>query len=227
MQKEKFKNVIGYEGYYQVSNLGNVKSLERNVPCKNGAYTRYIPEKYLKPQLDAQGYYHVILVKNGEGKLFKVHRLVAEHFLKDWDSSLTVDHVNGCKADNSASNLRMLTREANSKFNPMTKEDARTILIRMPDEAMKDLNALADEDLRSNSAELRWLIQDHIQRTLLSTSKPKLDFQDRSNIGETHRFLLTSSLVKELRNLRKKHKMSNTEIIQNLIMMEKARRECV
>ena len=80
MEKEIFRDVKGYEGLYQVSNFGNVKSLER---IDN--YNRLVKEKILKPYTDKVGYLHVVLCNNGKMKSFLVHRLVAMVFLPNPD----------------------------------------------------------------------------------------------------------------------------------------------
>ena len=106
--------VDGYEGLYQVSNLGRVKSLERWVDHKPGQF-RLVKERILQPSVDNAGYLHVRLAKNNTYKLFKVHRLVAKHFLPDYNEELTVNHLNHNRWDNRVENLEMLTLEDNIK----------------------------------------------------------------------------------------------------------------
>ena len=106
-----WKDIPGYEGLYQVSDCGQVKSFPRK-----GA-----KERILKPRLTQNGYHYVNLCKNGNRKTCKVHRLVALAFL-DGDHSLTVNHIDECKTNNHVSNLEYLTREDNvrswNKNNP-------------------------------------------------------------------------------------------------------------
>lgn len=71
---ETWKDVIGYEGYYQVSNLGNVKSLK-----SYGGTT----ERVLAPQRNGTGYLKVMLCKDGKHKQFLIHRLVATAFIEN------------------------------------------------------------------------------------------------------------------------------------------------
>lgn len=68
MQNQIWKDIVGYEGLYQISNLGNVKSFHLNT------------ERILKSPADSHGYYIVVLCKNKKGKSFKVHQLVAMAF---------------------------------------------------------------------------------------------------------------------------------------------------
>jgi len=83
--KESWKNVKGFEGLYKISNKGRVKALTKVLKhvSKNGLVTlRVVKEKILKPNLDGRGYYHVRLSKNGKVTLFKIHDLVAIHWLR-------------------------------------------------------------------------------------------------------------------------------------------------
>ena len=112
--KEVWMDVKGYENYYQVSNLGRIKSLQRWVDHKPGQY-RLVKERILSPSVDNCGYLHVRLAKDGQYKLFKVHRLIAAHFLPDYSEELSVNHKNHDRWDNRVENLEMLTLEENIK----------------------------------------------------------------------------------------------------------------
>ena len=119
-----WKDIPGYEGLYQVSDYGQVKSLERVV--WNGKGNRVLKEKILKPCLSTNGYHQVNLWKDGKMKTFFVHRLVALAFL-DGDHSSTVNHIDECKTNNHVSNLEYLTRVDNirawNKNNPERKAE--------------------------------------------------------------------------------------------------------
>lgn len=111
METEIWKDVIGYEGYYQVSNLGNVKGLERVV----GTYPQLktMPEAIKKPWISKKGYYRIQLRKKGVIKAFQLHRLVAQAFIENTMNKDTVNHINGIKADNRVENLEWLTNHEN------------------------------------------------------------------------------------------------------------------
>ena len=100
---ENWRDVKGYEGDYQISDLGRVKSL------KNGK------ERIRKLVKDNRGYLHVLLSKNKKVKNILVHRLVAEAFIKNPQGKRTVNHINGVKADNRLSNLEWATQSENIK----------------------------------------------------------------------------------------------------------------
>lgn len=109
--QEIWKNIKEYEGYYQISNLGRVKSLSRNVNGPHG--TRRIKEKIRSNNKLSHGYEIIILSKFGEKKVFSIHRLVAEHFIPNPEDKPAVDHINGIKHDNRAENLEWLTHHEN------------------------------------------------------------------------------------------------------------------
>ena len=111
MRKEEiWKDIKEYEGLYQVSNLGNVKSLN---------YKRTGKEKNLKARINKEGYLRVCLCQNGNNTDFMVHRLVAQAFLDGYSDDLEVDHINTIRNDNKIENLRMCTRKENVN-NPLT-----------------------------------------------------------------------------------------------------------
>lgn len=103
VQKEIFKSIPNYENY-QVSNLGNVKSL------------KFGKERILKPSVDS-GYLVLCFCKNGIQKKFKVHQLVAivfkNHKPTGSTKGLVVDHINGIKTDNRAVNIQIISNREN------------------------------------------------------------------------------------------------------------------
>jgi hypothetical protein len=101
---EVWKNIIGYEGYYQVSSFGNVKSL-------GNKFTR--KERFLKLSPQSKGYLTVVLQKNATRKMMLVHRLVAEHFISNTEYKPQVNHINGDKTDNVIENLEWVSHREN------------------------------------------------------------------------------------------------------------------
>lgn len=102
---EIWKDIIGYEGLYQVSNLGNIKSLGNGGTHKT--------ERILSQKITRFGYKTVILHKNGVRKDCRVHRLVAYAFLPNDDDTLVVNHKDGDKCNNRVENLEWCTQSDN------------------------------------------------------------------------------------------------------------------
>ncbi|MFO1442814.1 NUMOD4 motif-containing HNH endonuclease [Bacillus sp. Bva_UNVM-123] len=108
--KEIWKDVVGYEGIYIVSNLGRMKSLERKVRNNLNGGLRTIKESYLNTYTKENKYKKVGL----QGKTFRVHRIVAEAFLKNPKGLPEVNHINGKKNDNRVINLEWVSSRDNS-----------------------------------------------------------------------------------------------------------------
>jgi len=114
---EIWKDVVGYEGYYQISNLGRVKSLKKRVPFETYGVRklRTLPEKILKQHKNECGYMYVPLAKDTKKKKHKIHRLVAEAFLPNPEMKKCVNHKDGNKVNNCVSNLEWVTHSENMK----------------------------------------------------------------------------------------------------------------
>lgn len=111
--KEIWKDVLGYEGLYSVSNLGRIKAYYRRVD--SGKCHREWKEHILYCAKDGCGYYRTNLAKNGHNHTVKVHRIVAQAFLPNPDNLPEVNHKNGDKTDNRVENLEWCTRSYNIK----------------------------------------------------------------------------------------------------------------
>ena len=99
MNDEIWKNIPKYEGLYQASPRGNIKSLYRN--------------KILRYEISKNGYCQVMLCKNKRQKLLYVHRLVAMTYLNNFNEKLQVNHKDGNKQNNNINNLEMVTCKEN------------------------------------------------------------------------------------------------------------------
>lgn len=116
---ECWKPVQGYEHLYEVSNMGQVRSLPREVPFINGSI-RKLKGKLLKPLIDNNGYLYVCLAFNGVQKSKFVHRLVAESFISSTDDTLEVNHIDGNKHNNCVDNLEWVTHKYNIQHSFVT-----------------------------------------------------------------------------------------------------------
>lgn len=110
---EEWKDIEGYEGFYQVSTHGRVKSLDRLVWDEwNQCYRKY-KERILRPGKSKRGYMVVVLSKSGETTPVKVHRLVLSSFSKNPYNKPQVNHKDGDKSNNVLSNLEWATCSEN------------------------------------------------------------------------------------------------------------------
>jgi len=112
--KEIWKDIDGYEGYYQVSNMGRVRSVDRVVEHNKGGYCQ-LKGRLLKLYTTKKGYDRVNLNKNGKIKFFLVHRLVTQAFIPNPESKPQVNHIDGVKTNNNVSNLEWCTPSENIK----------------------------------------------------------------------------------------------------------------
>ena len=108
--KEEWKPIKGYEGLYEVSDWGRVKSLERDYIVGNNA-VRHQDVIILKPWKNGDGYLHVLLSKNGKRKTFKIHRFVAEAFIPNPNNYEVVHHKDHNKLNNKVENLEWKDRD--------------------------------------------------------------------------------------------------------------------
>ena len=110
---EEWRQIQGYEGLYEVSNLGRVKSLKRG-KCNN--------EKLLKlREGNRGGYLVVILYKDKKRTTYNVHKLVAMTFIPNPENKPFIDHINTIRTDNRVENLRWVTERENAN-NELTKK---------------------------------------------------------------------------------------------------------
>lgn len=113
--EEIWKDIKGYEGLYQVSNLGRVRSFDRLVKRKDGrTFVHY--GKILSPSSNGNGYQHLILTKDGKHKDVLVHRLVAEAFLPNPDNLPQVNHKDERPDNNCLDNLEWCAISYNCNY---------------------------------------------------------------------------------------------------------------
>lgn len=119
MQKERWKFIKGYEGHYQISTYGRVKSIARMVKGKVGL--RVVPEIILSPGINEYGYAYVVLSRLNKMKPFRVNRLVAMAFISNPLGKKEVNHIDGNRLNNRKNNLEWSTRSENLKHRAKLK----------------------------------------------------------------------------------------------------------
>ena len=126
--EEIWKDIKGYEGDYQISNLGRVKSRKLQFG--------YVPKEIiLKPVSTVWGYFRVGLTKNKKIKNFFIHRLVAETFIPNPDptNKIYVNHIDSDKSNNASNNLEWVTAKENSNASKVIKQFKRWNAIEVKD----------------------------------------------------------------------------------------------
>lgn len=112
MKEEIWKDIEGFEGYFQISNLGRVKSVKR-ILINSSNIKRTIKEKILSPHMSSNGYWMISLNKNRVVVKTSIHRLIAMAFINNPESKPCVNHINGIKTDNRIDNLEFVTASEN------------------------------------------------------------------------------------------------------------------
>lgn len=135
LPNEEWRDIVGYEGLYQISNMGRVKGLPRI--SHFGNRTKRIPTRILKPTISKRGYYVIGLSKDSKTKTYTIHRLLMKAFVPNPENKRAIDHIDTNKLNNSLSNLRWCTDKENSN-NEITKEKNRANGLRMWEEGCFD-----------------------------------------------------------------------------------------
>lgn len=118
---EIFKDIEGYENLYQISNLGNVKSL-------GNGNSNNSKEKILKPAKDKKGYLYVDLYKQGKRKTYKVHRLVAKVFIENPNNLPQVNHKDEDKTNNAVENLEFCDAKYNINYGTRNEKISKQLM---------------------------------------------------------------------------------------------------
>lgn len=164
--QEVWKDIAGYEGYYQVSNLGRIKSLQtmKYSHIKKCAIA-VMREKILKPYPDTKKYLLVDLKKDGNRDTQKVHRLVAKAFISNENNYPQVNHKDENKQNNCVDNLEWCTNQYNSTYGTAKermadKHKKKVIQFSVTGEVVNKWNSIAEaiDDLKvSRSTMTKWL----------------------------------------------------------------------
>jgi hypothetical protein len=126
VENEIWKNVVGFEGLYMVSNFGRIKNLPKQINNGNSIYLS--KEKIKKETINKQGYSTITLTKNNKGKRFLLHRLIAESFIPNIEKKRVVNHIDNNPKNNKVSNLEWVTHRENT-CHQIKKQNCSSIYI--------------------------------------------------------------------------------------------------
>ena len=179
---EEWRPVVGYEGHYEVSSLGDIKSVKR---CRGASRTPRI----LKKHLGSSGYEFVVLRKDGVNKNATVHRMVARAFVPKPDGKDCVNHKDGNKLNNNAQNLEWVTYSENAFHSMRTLGNAA--IFRSFDE--QQIIAIRSDD-RPQSAIARDF---GVCQTLISQIKTGKIYKEFGGKIESHPCVKENTLTEE------------------------------
>ncbi|HCJ14068.1 MAG TPA: hypothetical protein DHV77_02115 [Erysipelotrichaceae bacterium] len=130
---EIWKDINGYNGIYQCSNFGNIRSLDRYITGKDGK-KQFRKGQMIKPILNKNGYLQFALNKDSKREMVYVHIIVAETFLKNPDCKKVVNHKDGNKQNNNANNLEYTSYSENNKhaYDVLMREIANAGCTKVP-----------------------------------------------------------------------------------------------
>lgn len=155
MENEIWRDIPGYEGLYQASNLGRIRGLARY-----DTVGRLRKEKIKKPQYGKSGYYIITLCKKGVRKTYAFARIIWESFNGPVPEGMQLNHINEDKTDNRLENLNLMTPKENCNWGTRTTRAAKS------QENRKDLSKEVEQyDLQGNLLKV-WPSAKEIQRCL-------------------------------------------------------------
>lgn len=114
-EKEIWKDIPGYEGWYQVSNFGGIRSMDRYVNYRDNRKPVFYKGRVIKPQRCSNGYLFVYLYGQRSSRSHLIHRLVGLCFVNNNKNKPHINHIDGDKENNHHSNLEWVTRSENQK----------------------------------------------------------------------------------------------------------------
>ena len=197
---EIWKPIVGYEGFYEISNKGRVRSLDRVIYFRNNKGKRKYLGKILKPKY-RNGYQFINLNKNKKCQTFSIHRLVALHFIPNPNNYKLVNHKDGIKSNNNIENLEWCDYSYNLKH--ARENNLTTInvdgLIRYNNENKKEVACIKDNKIIKISdcsrSMAKWLIDQSIiiNATFKSIARAVRKYSDLNKKYHGYYFIHTNN----------------------------------
>lgn len=123
---EIWKDIEGFKGIYQISNMGRIKSIERTIIRQSKKH--HIKPRIISQSLDKNGYLRSSLTKDGYTNSYSVHRLVALTFICNPDNKPQVNHIDECKTNNTVDNLEWMTCYENNNYGTRNDRIKKTFI---------------------------------------------------------------------------------------------------
>ena len=142
-EKEIWRDIQGYEGYYMVSNMGRVRSVERTIWNSGKGCYKTVHERILKPGKTNTGYLFVFLHKDGKAKFYTVHQLVGNAFLSNPQGYKELNHIDEDKTNNNADNLEWCSRSYNCSYNDRAKKAGKKLAEKLRNHPKKSKPVIA------------------------------------------------------------------------------------
>ena len=159
--EEVWKDVKGFEGLYQVSNIGNVKRLISE---------RVFAERLIGRTIDKYGYVKRVLSKNGKNNHFTEHRLVAIAFIDNPNNKPAVNHINGIKTDNRVKNLEWCTNKENKEHAVITgitnQKGVKHNMCKLTEEQVCEIRKIGFSQTRMSLSKKYGVSRTHILRLI-------------------------------------------------------------
>ena len=180
--EEAYKDIKNYEGLYQISNFGKVRSLKRYVNAPQNGGVRQIKERILVPTISSTGYYQVTFGKNGitDKEKYSIHKLVLLYFIPNPYKKRCGNHKDGNKLNNHISNLEWCTYKENMEHAFRTKlcdTKKRVKIIELD----KDFESITDCEM--------WLKSNGYSKGRKSTISMVCNNKLKTHCGLTFRFI--------------------------------------
>lgn len=164
LKEEEWKDIAGYEGYYQISSYGRVRSLDRVILSKDNRIVNY-KGKILNTGLTPNGYCYFITSKNDKRNKFLVHVAVAKAFVLNFYNKPQVNHINSWRADNHYKNLEWVTAKENKLHSVLNKSHAygeRNAFSKLTDKKAIEIYKLAHSNIPQKQIAKKYKISHYI-----------------------------------------------------------------